>query len=189
MGQCTLSGTEGNQCNSCWWPRPSAFCLLLLGAPHHNKDTKSSGSSAEKKPQDHPGEVVLSCPSQRGTRERLCPVPAAPGAGRGWGQRGGGAGQSPAPAARRRLPGGAGAPRGGNEEASAGHFSMLSQSNICLVNKYIVVFFSEEMRRLQRKIMKGLSCAVPLGTNRDQALLLLLGPHAIRNPAADFTTA
>lgn len=167
MGQCTLGGTEGNRSNSCWWPCPSSFCLLLLGAPHHNKDTRSFGSSAEKKPQDHPGEVVLSCLSQRGTRERLCPVPAA----------------------RRRLPGGAGAPRGGNEEASAGHFSMLSQSNICLVNKYIVVFFSEEMRRLQRKIMKGLSCAVLLGTNRDQALLLLLGPHAIRNPAADFTTA
>lgn len=83
---------------------------------------------------------------------------------------------------------GAGAPLGGNTEAFAGHFSMLSQSNICLVNKYIVVFFSEEMRRLQRKIMKGLSCVAPLCENLDQALLLLLGPHAIRNPAADFTT-
>jgi len=83
---------------------------------------------------------------------------------------------------------GAGAPLGGNAEAFAGHFSMLSQSNICLVNKYIVVFFSEEMRRLQRKIMKGLSCAALLCENLEQALLLLLGPHAIRNPAVDFTT-
>lgn len=68
----------------------------------------------------------------------------------------------------------AGTPLGGNEEAFAGHSSMLSQSNICLVNKYIVVFCSEEMRRLRRKIMKGLSCATLLGEELDQALAFSL---------------
>lgn len=145
MGQCTLGGTEGNRCNSCWWPRPSSFCLVPLGAaaPHHSKDMKSFGSRGATNPQDHPDDIGAGASLPAGDPGEAVPYSRC---SRGWkglgAARRGERGQSPAPAACRRLRGGAGAPRGGNEEASAGHFSMLSQSNICLVNKYIVVFFS-----------------------------------------------